>query len=262
MFKKREASSMNNQSNSSKYFFNDFTLSEYTELLRLAKKTWRFTTYNNIPGNERFILWRHDVDFSMHAARNLARIEHAEGVIATYFLLPHSEFYNLFEKEITDLVKYILSLGHEIGLHFDSHYYDITDEHMLENYLLQEKRWLQEVFNREVKVFSFHNTTEFTMNCKQWQLAGMINTYARYFQENINYCSDSNGIWRFNRLKDILESGQGHALQVLTHPEWWQEEVQSPRSRVKRCIEGRSQKQFEFYNQLLVKYNRPNIDWE
>ena len=32
----------------------------------------------------------------------------------------------------------------------------------------------------------------------------MINTYAKYFKENVEYCSDSNGYWRYKRLEDFL----------------------------------------------------------
>ncbi len=248
--------------NSDKYLFSDFTLVEYKKLLETAKKNWTFRTYDTFDKKEKFILWRHDVDFSMHAARNLAVIENSMGISATYFILPHSEFYNLFEKEITDLVKTIISLGHEIGLHFDTHYYGIKDEKHLEKYLLQETRWLQEVFQKEIKVFSFHNTTDFTMNCKQWQYAGLINTYADYFQTNVIYNSDSHGIWRFKRLKELLEEAQSKPMQVLTHPEWWQSEVMSPKQRVMRCINGRMEKHTYYYNNLLQVINRPNIDWE
>ena len=59
-----------------------------------------FTTKTKSP----HILWRHDVDFSIHRASSLAKIENELGVKATYFLKLHSEFYNLFEKSIFEKV--------------------------------------------------------------------------------------------------------------------------------------------------------------
>ncbi len=201
------------------------------------------------------------MDFSMHAARNLAQIEHQNGVKSTFFILPHSEYYNLFEKEITDLVKEIIALGHEIGLHFDSHYYGINNEKDLNKYLLQEKRWLEEIFKIDIKVFSFHVTTPFTMTCEAWTYAGLINTYASYFKENVEYCSDSHGRWRFKRLKELLAEASAPCLHILTHPEWWQQEPMSPWQKIDRCVSLRAEKNREFYKAALVKLNTPNIDW-
>ena len=248
--------------NAEKYFFSDFTHREYEELLQTAKRTWTFRTFDQFDRQERFILWRHDVDYSMHSALKLAQLEKEAGVVATYFILPHSEFYNLFEKEITNLVKEIIALGHEIGLHFDSHYYGVQDEAQLEKYLTQEKRWLQEVFEKEIKVFSFHNTSDFTMNCKKWEYAGLINTYADYFQTEVPYTSDSNGYWRFKRLKDVLNDDSQHSLQVLTHPEWWQEKVLSPFDKVKLAVQHRADNTLNYYVNHLSMHNRSNIDWE
>ena len=31
----------------------------------------------------------------------------------------------------------------------------------------------------------------------------MINVYAKYFIENVEYCSDSDGYWRHKRLEDF-----------------------------------------------------------
>jgi hypothetical protein len=247
--------------NSTIYKFCDFTHNEYEELLILAKKNFKFCNYKSIDNFNRSIVWRHDVDFSMHEAYNLAIIEHRHGISATYFLMMHSEYYNLFEKEISDLVKKILSLGHEIGLHFDSHYYGIFNEADLEKYLLFEKNLISHYFNKDIDVFSFHNTTDFTMSCIEWEYAGLINTYAKRFQSEFDYCSDSNGFWRFNRLKDVLAVKEGRSLQVLTHPEWWTHKVMSPKEKIDRCILGRTKKNQKLYAETLIKFQRENIDW-
>ncbi len=244
------------------YHFSDFTLSHYRELLRLAVAGWDVKLHREVNPAEddaSFILWRHDVDFSMHAARNLARLEHEAGVRSTYYLLPHSEFYNLFEREVSDLVKEIISLGHDVGLHFDSHYYGISDASQLAVHLTREKRWLEETFNCEIRSFSFHNTTDFTMSCEEWQYAGLINCYAQYFKKNVGYCSDSHGIWRFRRLHDVLTGREDARLQVLTHPEWWQEQATAPRQRVQRAIDGRAAKVAKDYDEALARIGRPNI---
>ncbi|MEO8149874.1 MAG: hypothetical protein ABI723_19700 [Bacteroidia bacterium] len=247
--------------NQEKYFFEDFTIAEYEKLLVAAKAHYEFAAFTDLPSAKKFIVWRHDVDLSLHRALQLAQIENAHNIKATYLLLPHSEFYNLFDSENSDLVKKIINLGHDVGLHFDSHFYGIENVSQLEKYLLREKRWIDETYGTDIKAFSFHNTTPFTMSCKQWQYAGLINTYAEMFQTNVGYCSDSHGIWRFRRLLDLLQSGEEHSLQVLTHPEWWVEEVMSPRQRIQRCITGRALATAKFYDEGIAKMNRENIDW-
>lgn len=245
---------------SEQYHFDDFTRKSYADYIDIAKRNYQFITYPEALGKNNFILWRHDVDFSMHVAAKLAEIEASKGVVATYFIYPHCEFYNLLEKEIFLFVKKIQNLGHQIGLHFDSHFYNINSADQLDEALQKEKKLLETFFDTEVKVFSFHNNNDFTMSCEDWEYSGMINTYASLFKNEVGYCSDSHGIWRFNRLKDILEKAEYAKLQVLTHPEWWQEKEMPPRQRILRCINERAAKSVRYYDELLLKMNRPNID--
>ena len=248
--------------NAERYHFAHFTQENYRYLLRLARQTYTFRTYTNFNKEERFILWRHDVDFSMHTATKLAQIEFEEGMVATYFLHLHNPYYNLLEKEINRCVQSILALGHSIGLHFDIHYYDIHQEEDLEKRLKWEKSVLEEVFGQEICVFSFHRTTPFTMNCQKWQYAGMINTYAEYFQTQVGYCSDSNGYWRNHQLENVLSEAHDERLQVLTHPGWWQETPMSPLQRIYLCIDRQTANMKQKYNCLLKEMGRNNVDLE
>lgn len=248
--------------NCKKFHFSDFTFNKYSELIDLAKQNYIFRTHHNFDKAERFIIWRHDVDISMHNAKKMARIEAEKGIQSTYFLLLHSEYYNLMEREITNCVNEIIELGHQIGLHFDSHYYNIKSESELDKYLFMEKRILSEIFQKDINAFSFHNTSEFTMSCRKWEYAGMINTYASYFQEQVGYCSDSHGVWRFRRLSDVLTEGKDERLQILTHPVWWTSEIMSTKERIEKCINGRMKYCHDFYSTNLKLMNRDHIDWE
>lgn len=247
--------------NSEKFYFSDFTHGEYRKLLREAKIKFDFIRYDEIQKHNNEILWRHDVDFSVHEALNLAMIEKEEGVKATYFFMLHNEFYNIFEREISNLVLRIKELGHSIALHFDPHYYHIVEMDDLAEYLSFEKSILDKLFDIDVKVFSFHNTNEFTMSCKNWEYGGLINTYAEYFQSEVKYCSDSNGYWRFERLKDVLMMDMNKPLQILTHPEWWTDKIMSPKQKVNKCINGRASSNLLHYENNLMKFKRENIDW-
>ncbi len=111
----------------------DFTEEHYLSLLLLAKRNYVFVRYKEIPWGSNFILWRHDCDLSINRAFSLARIEHENEVVATYFVNPHSDFYNIYEKTQSELLQNIIGLGHDIGLHLDAAFYGgIKDSETLE----------------------------------------------------------------------------------------------------------------------------------
>ena len=83
--------------NDQRLLLSDFTTESYAELLILAQENYTFTSYDQINTDNKFILWRHDVDFSLNRSLKLAQIEHEAGVRSTFFLNPHSDFYNLLE---------------------------------------------------------------------------------------------------------------------------------------------------------------------
>jgi hypothetical protein len=61
-------------------------------------------------------------------------------------------------------------------------------------------------------------------------------------------------------LEDVLAQADDRRLQVLTHPEWWPDDVMSPRRRVHRCIDGRSANLKRYYDAALHNAGRLNLD--
>lgn len=236
----------------------DFTEAHYRQLLRAAKASYRFATYDAIPWGTRFVLWRHDLDFSINRAAALAGIEADEGVTATYFVNPRSEYYNPFEPGQARLLKHILGLGHRLGLHFDAAFHDLQDEEELHSKVAQEGRWLEESFDVRPVVFSFHNPGGAHLQCDADSYGGLVNCYSRRFKAEIPYCSDSNGYWRFRRLHDVLAEATDPCLQVLTHPGWWQAQPMPPRQRLFRCAYGRADATMRDYDDSLRAHGRLN----
>ncbi len=247
--------------NSIKYNFEDFTHKHYRNLLELVSLKYIPVCYSDKQIAKNSVYWRHDVDFSLNESLNLARIEKEYGLVSTYFLLPHCEFYSLLEIKSVNIIKQILSLGHKIGLHLDTHFYGVTTEEDLEQIINFEKILLEKIFDTEIEAFSFHNTTDFTMSCKKWKYAGLINTYASFFQEETDYCSDSNGYWRHKRLWDFLNESHAKPIQVLTHPGWWTSEIMSPKQKIDQIINDRATYTKQMYDSSLILFNRENIDW-
>jgi hypothetical protein len=206
-----------------------------------------------------FILWRHDIDASIDYSVKLATIENEEGVKATYFVLLHSEFYSPFERDAKNKLKLIESLGHEMGIHFDTHFYDVKSKEELEVALEKEIYMFKHILGFEPKSFSFHNPTTEILRFDAAEYCGLKNTYARQIFNHVPYCSDSNGYWRFDRLEDKLHDPSIKNLQVLTHPEWWQETVKRPSERMKYVIQYRADVNWAGYVVGLEEFGRNNL---
>lgn len=249
--------------NREKYNFDYFTIDHYYTLVKLAiDRGFKFLTYvDDLHKTDRKeILWRHDVEFSPEIALQMAKIEHKLGVKATYFFQVHSEFYNVFEPYHTHILKEIQSLGHEIGLHFDAHYYNIQNQEALDKYITLDKEYFENVFNIILRVFSFHNTNQFILNCEDFMYGGLINVYSKYFKNNYNYCSDSTGYWRYEILDEVLMDDSIQYLQVLTHDAMWSNSVMAPRKRVRWSIEHEAERVKARYDELLEIFGAKNID--
>lgn len=242
------------------YNFEDFTEENYRKILQLAKKNYQFIFYEALDSSHDYIIWRHDIDHSIHRALALAKIEFEEGVKSAYFIHIGSLFYNIFETENKHKIIEILKMGHKLGVHFDPTSYEIKEKIDLEKYLKFEKDLLDSLFDVDINVFSFHNPTNEILKFDDYKIAGMINTYAKIFNTQIGYCSDSNGYWRHDRLEDVIKNKKYKNLQVLTHPEWWQKKVMSPKERVQRCLDGRKNTVETFYKMLLEQHGRENIE--
>lgn len=230
--------------NREKYHFDDFTLANYKRLIELAKeKGFQFILHKDefVPGRKD-IIWRHDVEFEPDIALKMAQIEHNLDVPATYFFQLHSPYYNLFDEHYSKVFHKIKDLGHHCGLHFDCRYWGIKDEKQLDEFIIVDRQFLERNLGGEIETFSFHNTTLFTQSCKEYRYGGLINVYSSFFKEHYNYCGDSLGYWRFDRLEDVLNDDKVQHLQVLTHDGNWSEEVLSPRKRFFRVMHDHAER--------------------
>ena len=98
----------------------DFTLKKYRELLQTFKQNgYLFMTYadyceqKNLGLPDRFVIFRHDVDAKAENALQIAKIEVAEDVRATYY------FRVVSQSNKADIIRNIAVLGHEIGYHYE-----------------------------------------------------------------------------------------------------------------------------------------------
>lgn len=236
----------------------DFTGENYRQLIDLARQSYEAASYRCIPWGRRFILWRHDCDYSLNRSLALARIEAEFQMRATYFVNPHSEFYNLLERGQRDCIRKIAELGHDIALHFDTGFYNTLSEADLHEQVGAEADLLEGSLGFRPTAFSFHNPTAFHFSCEADSYGGLLNCYSKRFKTDVPYCSDSNGYWRFRRLRDVLTEASDPCLQVLTHPGWWQEKPMPPRQRIFRSVYGRAAARLRAYDEDLELHGRTN----
>jgi hypothetical protein len=176
----------------------EFSLAHYRELLAAAQEGgYRFATFDREPRDGDLLL-RHDVDLSLEAAVELAKLEAEAGAQATYFLLTESVFYNLDSSVGRAAVATLRDLGHRVGLH---------------------AVWPRaELDARFDPVVAWHNPDPEYMRAP---VDGAVNVMQDGYFDPATYRSDSNQHWRSGCPHAALAAGELPWLQLLTHPEIW-----------------------------------------
>lgn len=237
----------------------EFTEANYARLLAAAARRYRFCNYGE-SASEPIVVWRHDIDFSPNRALALARIEAELGVKCVYHVMLSSRHYNVFELETLKLLRGIATFGHLFGLHFDMDIFDpaqTTTREMVDCRIKFEKSILENLLEVTLGSMSFHNTV---LNSHRVAtsavIAGMINVNCKEVFDSYKYVSDSNGIWRRERLEAVLEGEIHPRLHVLTHPVWWTPEAMSPAERLWRAQTGRARAGLDAYFSVLARDGR------
>jgi len=237
-------------------------LENYRQLIQKTACNYAFKKINHelnpkkIKRNKESICFlRHDIDFSPKNALEIARLEAEENVVSTFTVLLTGQYYSPFNKNTRDLLKKIKNYGHEIGLHFDPSFYNIKAEKDLDFYVAKEADILCDLLDVNVRMFSFHQTNNFSMSCRSMTYGNLINAYSNFFHNDVEYTSDSNGYWRFRSWEELLLE-KHKIIQVLTHPIWWLPKNSLPplETIIKCCLE-RYEKDITDYNKHFDKQN-------
>jgi hypothetical protein len=236
----------------------DFTEARYFGLLERSLRRFAFCDFADDLRRDGIALWRHDIDFSPHRALALAKIEASLGAKATYFVMLGSSFYNPFEAAVRDLLREIVVLGHNLGLHYDAvGFHGDTLAHV--ERIAFEADALRRQIGTDVRAFSLHNPSVSPgVKFDAPEYAGLVNASAPDLRAQFTYVSDSNGRWRFRSLHEVVDDAAVMRLYALTHPEWWTPEPLPPDARVERCIKGRAERVASDYRSFLLQH-RPEV---
>lgn len=203
-----------------------FKYSHWKEILVEASRLgYALTSFKNYdPSMKQVIILRHDVDYSANVEA-MARTEHECGATATYFLRMHSSYYNPLSYRNYKAFKELLTMGHEIGLHFDGIPFIGSFGENLASVFKKDKELLETMFNIEIVSASVHAfwtlpvPDYFGFNAGELGIENYA--YAAKFTKDMKYISDSRGGWQEGCLCKLL--GKYPKIQCLTHPYWWYE---------------------------------------
>ncbi|MCH5254452.1 MAG: hypothetical protein J1F41_05965 [Lachnospiraceae bacterium] len=205
-----------------------FSYEDYREIIRIIKSTGRYAHYADALGKDRFIIMRHDVEYSVERAYELARVEQSMDFTSTYFFQWTNNSYNVLSRKNINMIKDMRERGQHIGLHFALN--GMTDMAEIRRKIQIEIDMLSEMFGFPIKEFSIHRPSKDVLR-ENIKLDGILNAYQDdffTFAENITeetpvavkYMSDANHIWRYG-YPDEKNITSYDKVQILVHPFSW-----------------------------------------
>ena len=205
----------------------NFAYYSYRHLLeRIENDGYAISDYHMCDSYSKCVILRHDIDTSLEAALNLARIECGCGVKSTWFILLKTDFYNIASAHSQKIIQEIISMGHEIGLHFDEKSYSFnTHSEDVPKAIIKEAAILSDICDYPITTVSMHRPSKETLDA-DYSIPGIVNSYGNKFFKQYKYLSDSRCRWR-EPVEEIVSSGKYDKLHILTHAFWYHETDQT-----------------------------------
>ena len=200
----------------------DFSHKGYLELLKNIKDSGRpLKSFEGATGYDGpHVILRHDVDFSLHKALEMAQLDHAAGATSTFFILLTAPYYNPLTEEGVQLVKAIAALGHECGLHYDCTGFEALTEAQRHRRIQVLANALEDATGSPVRTIAQHKPAKSAIR-QEFPL--YRDAYHDAYFKDMPYISDSRRIFFYHT--DVLGFIKQHEkCQLLTHPIWWNKE--------------------------------------
>ena len=189
-----------------------FCKDDFVELItRFKAGGYTFRRFTD-PVAQRTVVLRHDIDFSVEYAVEMAELEARLGVVATYFFMLTGHAYNLLHKDSRRAVSAIRAMGHSVSLHFDP----TVHEDVVAGF--EEEKSAIEPITGPLSVVSIHRPGEFLTNGRSLSVP---HTYEKRYFEELKYISDSGGAFSYGYPTDDAAFAEGKPMHVLIHPIWW-----------------------------------------
>jgi hypothetical protein len=239
-----------------------FSYDEYKYILDSIKD--RLFNFRNIHSNK-FILLRHDVEFNIFRAHEIAKIEFERNVSSTFFFQVRSPAYNPFSIDNKLLINKIKTYGHDIGLHFYVSNINADDKISLINELRTQKELFEKGLGLKCSIFSFHRPPEWVLKIRDNRICEMINVYGDSFFEfssspkKIKYIADSMHKWNYGHPVDNLHYEK---IQILLHPDEWSSEGSTEKQLFHDLIEEQKKSFVNTLDNETKHFNKYKKDFQ
>lgn len=190
----------------------------YRFLVEQARgRGYRFCGFESAAESDaRSLYLRHDVDFSLTAAGELAELNSELGIRATFFVQVRSPIYNVLSDLAADQLRHISECGQDVGVHVR-----LTGDCRPHKIVSRDYAVILEALESARPVFSVHNPPAgLAGGVSDLDVPGFVNAYSRRFAREDVYVSDSNMQRSLDDFITALDR-QPSSLQLLLHPEYW-----------------------------------------
>ena len=181
-----------------------------------------FSEPHSAASSQRIIILRHDVDYSVAMAAELAELNASCKVSGTFFVQLRSPIYNLLDAQNLSCLERISNCNQKLGLH-----YYCSQEQLATGDLGDLLARDLDICERESglcfeRVIAWHNPlAELIKNEAILDGTGLKSAYAPPFFKDGHYFADSNLRNTSQDFIDVLNAKKVNFLQFLFHPLYW-----------------------------------------
>ena len=228
-----------------------FNYAEYRNIITLVKQNLPIIDFSEVNDEvNAFCVLRHDIEFSIDRALQMARIEHEDlNVHSTYTVQLRNNTYNALSQKNIEAIQEIESMGHYIGLHQNPP--QMSDDELVD-YITKDIETLEHYYGFSVDRFAFHRCGSNPGILERYvEIPGKINCYAKEFfhyfsgdkpeEIRLHYLADSNHDWKYGHPFNIDYWDLPQKMQLLTHPYSWTERGYENISNFTKLIKERNE---------------------
>jgi hypothetical protein len=163
----------------------------------------------------------------------------------------NSPLYFIKDKTSRDILRQLIDLGHEVGLHFNLDEEELRKNNtvsFVEPKIRSASETLENITGAQVRSVSFHRPIP-SFFSGPLMISGRVNAYAKELTRW--YLSDSKGYWREGEPLPKLIHATEPLLQLLIHPIWWGNEHMVPEDRLQEFFDTETQGRSCQYREAL-----------
>jgi hypothetical protein len=195
----------------------EFTHQGYLDLLQfITDLNYKMVSFREIPSDGPYVIVRHDVDFSLEKALDMARLDHAAGVTSTFFFLVTTPYYNALSEHGVRIIQEIMGLGHECGLHYDCTGFERLSSDARLRRVDRLAHCLEDAAGAPIRVIAQHKPASSPI---RQEFPSYIDAYSAPFFKDIGYVSDSRMLFRVPGVHAFFR--EHPRSQMVIHPIWW-----------------------------------------